>query len=159
VAAEDSAVGELAEAEQVQGGDGVGGGEGQLGVRGDALQGRGHAVAAGVALGLRIPETLVLLLLQRRRELEPLHVLRRLEEVEEALDQERVILRQCFDAGLAVGPAALERLRLRVPERGGHEARGAVGGVEVTRLAECGTGAGERGDDQTVPARQDLVVA
>ena len=75
-----------------------------------------------------------------------------------------VVLAVALDAGLAVAPAAQQRLRRGLPQRGADEARGPRRAADPARTAlgigrrEHAAGAGRRGNHQPVPRGEHLVV-
>src|SRR5262249_30164439 len=105
---------------------------------------------------LRVPEVADERVVERDRRVEPAEVERRLVEVEQARDDERVVVEERRLVRRSAREAATEPpvLAHAVDD----EARRAPPALDVARLAEDGSRPGEGADHEAVPAGDDLLV-
>src|SRR5690606_33341343 len=150
--------GDAAEAEAVERGDGVAGGEGAvvavLAPEEERFAlGLGEEEPAAVGVG----EAALGLAVEGEGGLEVALVEEGVVELVEAPGEAGVVVEEAGDGGLA-GAVAVEEAAVGRAHRLKQEVGGAGGGLGVAAVAEGAGGAGQRGDHEPVPVREHLVV-
>src|SRR4029077_3252925 len=100
----------------------------------------------------------VLRRLQVARELQPFDIERCFVEIEQTLNNERVIVSESFDIASALPVTTIQNLARWIVQLCPHKICGTRCDLEITRLIDYVRGPRVGGDHQTVPRGNDLVV-